>query len=93
MKILPRKPNSSAIMEKIKYPEFAKRAGIQGRVHIAAFVDEQGVVNKAELLKGIGGGCDEEALAAILKTKFHPGQQRGRNVKVKVTVPIVFKIE
>ncbi len=80
-----------SIQEKIVYPELAKRVGIEGRVYIRAFVDESGSVIKAELTKGIGGGCDEAALDAVRNTQFSPGKQRGRPVKVQVTIPIVFK--
>ena len=80
------------IQEKIVYPEFAKRAGVQGKVYIRAFVDEKGNVTNAEVVKGIGGGCDEAALDAVLKTKFSPGKQRGKPVKVQVTIPILFKL-
>lgn len=80
-----------SIQEKIVYPELAKRVGIEGRVYIRAFVDESGSVIKAEITKGIGGGCDEAALDAVLKTHFSPGKQRGRPVKVQVTIPIVFR--
>lgn len=81
------------ILAKIKYPDIARRAGIQGVVLIYAFVDEQGKVTKVELLKGIGVGCDEEALAAVMETKFNSGKQHGRNVKVQVTVQVKFTIK
>lgn len=80
------------ILEKITYPEIAKRVGIQGKVFVKAFVDETGTVVNAEVVKGIGGGCDEAALNAILKTKFTPGKQRGKPIKVQVTVPVLFKL-
>jgi len=82
-----------AIQEKIVYPEIAKRAGVEGKVYILAFVDESGSVTKAQVLKGIGAGCDEAALDAVLKTKFKPGKQRGKPVKVQVSIPIVFKLQ
>ena len=81
-----------AIQEKIVYPEIAKRAGVEGKVYILAFVDESGNVTKAQVLKGIGAGCDEAALDAVLKTKFKPGKQRGKPVKVQVSIPVVFKL-
>jgi protein TonB len=81
-----------AIQEKIVYPEIAKRAGVEGKVYILAFVDESGNVTKAQILKGIGAGCDEAALDAVLKTKFKPGKQRGKPVKVQVSIPVVFKL-
>jgi protein TonB len=80
------------IQSRIIYPDFAIRAGIQGRVFVNAFVDEFGNVKKAELVKGIGAGCDEAAIEAVLATKFSPGLQRQRPVKVQVTIPILFKL-
>lgn len=80
-----------SIQEKITYPELARKVGLEGKVFIRAFVNETGIVTSAEIIKGIGGGCDEVALDAVLKTKFKPGKQRGRPVKVQITVPIVFK--
>ncbi len=82
-----------AIQSKIVYPEIAKRAGVQGRVFIKAFVDETGAVRKAEVIKGIGAGCDEAAVAAVMQTQFKPGRQRGKAVKVQVSIPIVFKLQ
>lgn len=82
-----------AIQKKIVYPEIAKRAGVQGRVFIKAFVNEVGDVVKAEVIKGIGAGCDEAAVQAVTQTKFRPGKQRGKSVKVQVSIPIVFKLQ
>jgi protein TonB len=82
----------AAIQSKIVYPEIAKRAGVEGRVYINAFVDENGNVTKAVVLKGIGAGCDEAALKAVEETKFKPGKQRGKPVKVQVSVPVIFKL-
>jgi protein TonB len=82
-----------AIQEKIIYPEIAKRAGVEGKVYVLAFVNEQGEVTKAQIIKGIGAGCDEAALDAVLKTKFTPGKQRGKAVKVQVSIPIIFKLK
>lgn len=80
------------IQSRIEYPEIARRVGIEGKVFVRAFVDETGTVTNAEVVKGIGGGCDEAALDAILKTKFTPGKQRGKPIKVQVTVPIHFRL-
>ncbi len=81
----------AAIQSKIVYPEIARRAGVEGRVFVVAYVDETGRVTKAEITKGIGSGCDEAAIDAVMKTKFKPGVQRGKPVKVKITIPILFK--
>lgn len=83
----------AAIQKKIVYPEIAKRAGVQGRVYVKAFVDEQGNVQDVELIKGIGAGCDEEAMRAVQATQFKPGKQRGKPVKVQVSIPILFKLQ
>jgi protein TonB len=82
-----------SIQEKIVYPEIAKRAGVEGKVYVLAFVNEQGEVTKAQIIKGIGAGCDEAALNAVLKTRFTPGKQRGKPVKVQVSIPIIFKLK
>ncbi len=82
----------ASIQEKIVYPELAKLAGIEGKVYILAFIDGNGEVASARIIKGIGAGCDEAALNAVKQTKFTPGRQRGKPVKVQVTVPIVFKL-
>jgi len=82
-----------AIQEKIVYPEIAKRAGVEGKVYVLAFVNEQGDVTKAQIIKGIGAGCDEAALDAVLKTRFTPGKQRGKPVRVQVSIPIIFKLK
>ena len=83
----------AGIQSRIVYPEIAKRAGVQGRVFVKAYVDEKGGVNKVELIRGIGAGCDEAAMAAVKDTKFKPGKQRGKPVKVQVTVPVLFKLQ
>ena len=83
----------SAIQSKIVYPEIAKRAGVQGRVYVKAYVDEAGRVTKVELIRGIGAGCDEAAMDAVKSVMFKPGKQRGKPVKVQVTVPVLFKLQ
>ena len=82
-----------SIQSKIRYPEIAKRAGIEGKVHVQAFIDENGNVTNAKIIKGIGAGCDEAALDAVKESKFKPGRQRGKPVKVQVSIPIVFKLQ
>ncbi len=82
-----------AIQSKIVYPEIAKRAGVEGKVYVKAFVDENGNVTKVEVQKGIGAGCDEAAMKAVKETKFKPGKQRGKPVKVQVSIPVVFRLQ
>ncbi|GJQ21052.1 MAG: hypothetical protein HBSIN02_14070 [Bacteroidia bacterium] len=81
-----------ALARVLEYPELAIRAGVQGRVYVQAYVDEKGRVTKTEIIKGIGAGCDEAAMEAVKKITFIPGRQRGIPVKVKVSVPVVFRL-
>ncbi|HAB53303.1 MAG TPA: hypothetical protein DCE80_14225, partial [Ignavibacteriales bacterium] len=82
-----------AIQQKIKYPEIARRAGLQGKVLIQAFIDEKGNVVYTKVIKGLGGGIDEMASDAVKITKFNPGRQNGEPVKVQVTIPIQFTLQ
>ncbi len=83
----------SAIQSKVVYPEIAKRAGVEGTVYIEAFVDENGNVTRTSVVKGIGAGCDEAAMSAVQKVKFKPGKQRGKPVKVRMSIPIRFRLQ
>ncbi len=83
----------AAIQSKVVYPEIAKKAGIEGTVVIRAAIDEKGNVLKTVVAKGIGAGCDEAAQEAIKKVKFKPGSQRGKPVKVWLSIPIRFKLK
>ena len=81
------------LQKKIRYPEIAKKAGVEGRVYLQFVVDEQGNVHDPIVTRGIGAGCDEEAIRAIREAKFKPGKQRGKAVKVKMSLPITFKLK
>lgn len=77
----------------LNYPPQAKENGIEGTVFIAFVVRKDGKVTDVELLRGIGGGCDEEALRVIqLSPDWIPGKQKGQNVNVKMRLPIKFAI-
>lgn len=80
----------ATIQNKVKYTEIAKRIGLEGIVYIEALIDENGNVIDSKIIKKIGGGLDQEALNAVASTKFHPGLQRGKPVKVRITIPIKF---
>lgn len=81
------------LQRKVKYPEMARRAGIEGRVTVQFIVNEQGRVENPRVIRGIGGGCDEAALEAVRKAEFSPGMQRGRPVRVQYSLPIVFRLQ
>lgn len=82
----------NAIARVLVYPDIAIRAQVHGTVFVLAYIDEKGEVVRTEVLKGIGVGCDEAAAAAVKKVHFLPGKQRGRPVKVKVSIPVVFRL-
>ncbi len=82
-----------AIMKNVKYPEIAMRAGIEGKVFVKAFIDENGNVVKADILNSAHQVLDSAATNAVMKTKFKPGIQKGKSVKTQVVVPIVFKLK
>ncbi|MEW6195747.1 MAG: energy transducer TonB [Bacteroidota bacterium] len=82
-----------AIMKNVKYPEIAKRAGIQGKVYIKAYINEEGNVVRTEVIKSADKILDSAAANAVIKTKFNPGKQKGESVKTQVVVPIVFKLK
>jgi protein TonB len=81
----------ASLQKKVRYPEMARRAAIEGRVTIQFIVNEQGKVENPRVIRGIGGGCDEEALKAVMTARFKPGMQRGRPVRVQYSLPIVFR--
>ena len=74
----------------LKYPEVAQAKGIGGRVYVQFIVGSDGSVSEAKVVKGIGAGCDEEALRVIKGTKWNPGKQKGQEVAVRMTIPIMF---
>ena len=81
-----------AIYKLITYPEMAKRAGVEGKVYVLAFINEEGGVDDVKVVKGIGAGCDEATINAVKKTKFTPGQSGGKTAKVKMSLQIQFKL-
>jgi TonB family protein len=82
----------AGIEKVLRYPELAKRAGVEGKVYVKAFINENGDVDATEILKGAAAGLDEAAEKAISETKFKPGMQDGKPVKVQVVIPIFFKL-
>ena len=81
------------LQQKIRYPEMARRAGIEGRVTVQFIVNEQGQIEDPQVIRGIGGGADEEALRVVREAEFRPGMQRGRPVRVQYSLPIFFRLQ
>ncbi len=81
------------LAENIVYPQQAQENGIQGTVYLSFAVDRKGKIGKIKVLKGIGGGCDEEAVRVIkLMPEWIPGKQNGKKVTVLFNMPVQFKI-
>ncbi len=83
----------AALQSKIQYPEIAKKAGVEGRVIVQFVVDEQGRVVDPVVVRSVGAGLDEEAVDAVKEMKFKPGKQRGKPVRVKMSLPVTFKLK
>lgn len=82
-----------SLAQRITYPEIAKNAGLQGRVIVQFIVTKQGGVEDPVVLKSVGGELDEEALRVVRETKFTPGMQGGSPVSVRISLPILFKLD
>lgn len=82
------------IREKIKYPSIAKENGIEGTVVIQFVVSPTGNITKVLVARGIGGGCDEEAVRVVKgMPNWKAGKHNGKAVPVSFTLPIKFKLE
>lgn len=81
------------IAKNMQYPAQARRMGVEGKVFVQFVVDKTGQITEVQAVKGIGAGCDEEAVRVISQAaKWKPGKQRGRPVKVRMILPITFKL-
>lgn len=76
----------------IKYPNRAKQQHVQGKVFVEFVVSPSGEPINLKIVKGIGGGCDEEAIRALKLIRWEPGKQRGNPVFVKMTLPVYFQL-
>ncbi|WP_020595234.1 energy transducer TonB [Spirosoma panaciterrae] len=78
----------------LNYPRAAASAGVSGRVYVSFVVNTDGSLTDIHVLKGIGFGCDEEAIRVMQKMPhWKPGKQSGRAVRVKFNLPIAFTLE
>lgn len=82
------------LSENIRYPQMARESGIQGIVFVTFVVETDGSITNVRVLRGIGGGCDEEAIRVIQSMpQWKPGRQRGRAVRVQFNMPIRFTLQ
>ncbi len=82
------------VAENLKYPAQARRIGIEGKVFVQFIIDKDGSLSDIKVVRGIGGGCDEEVLRIVnMSPRWNPGKQRGVPVKVRMMLPISFKLK
>ena len=80
--------------ENIQYPDSAKINKISGKVYVTFVIEKDGSVTNVEVLRGIGGGCDKEAMRVVSEMpNWEPGKQRGQEVRVQYNLPIKFTLD
>lgn len=81
------------LVKNIMYPENARKTDIQGTVYVTFIIEKDGTISNVKVLRGIGGGCDEESIRVVKNMpKWIPGKQSGKNVRVQFNMPITFKL-
>jgi protein TonB len=78
---------------KVEYPDFARKAGIEGRVFVQFVVDESGNVAQPKITRGVHKLLNQEVLEKVKTLKCEPGMQRGKPVKVRMSLPVTFKLQ
>ena len=82
------------LSKNIKYPTIAQENGTQGRVTVQFVVNKDGSIVDAKVIRGVDPYLDKEALRVIgTMPKWKPGMQRGKPVRVKYTVPVMFRLQ
>ena len=82
------------LRKNLKYPRKASRMGIEGKVFLSFIVDKSGIISDIKVTRGIGGGCDEEAIRVLSESpRWSPGRQRGNAVKSKMGFQISFQLK
>jgi len=82
------------LAETIQYPQQAAENAIQGTVYVQFVIDSKGNITDVKILRGIGGGCDEEASRVIkMMPQWKPGRQNGKTVRVLYNMPVIFKLQ
>jgi TonB family protein len=81
------------MIQNLTYPAAAKDANVQGMVVVSFIVTAEGKVEGIEILRGIGSGCDEEAVRVISQSgTWTPAKKEGKTVATKMTLPVQFKL-
>lgn len=80
------------IQSNVRYPEIEHQNGIQGTVYVQFVVEKDGSISKAKAVKGPTPGLKQEALRVVkMMPSWNPGKQNGKNVRVKMTLPVKYK--
>lgn len=83
----------SFLYTNLEYPLTARENGIEGTLYLKILIEADGSISKIEVLRELGGGCEEEAIRVVqLMPKWEPGIQNGTPVRVNVALPIKFKL-
>lgn len=82
------------LQKNIRYPAEAREIGLDGTVYLSFVVTTSGDIAQVNVLRGIGGGCEEEAIRVIKKMPaWNVGLQNGNPVNVQFTLPVTFKLK
>ncbi len=81
-----------SLQKLIQHPDSAYANGIEGEVIVTIMVNEKGLVEDPVVKKGVGGGCDEEALRVVRQARFSPGLSQGNPVKIRMKIPVTFEL-
>jgi TonB family protein len=82
-----------ALQKRLFYPSLARQKKIEGVVKVQAFIDKYGDVTKADVVQGIGYGCDESARTTVFYSRFKPGLIKGKPVNVQMVISLKFRLE
>ena len=82
------------VAKNVQYPQEARDKEISGRVLVSFIVEKDGSITEVKVVKGIGGGCDEEAVRVVkAMPKWKPGKDKGKPVRVSYMMPFTFKLQ
>lgn len=81
------------IAKTLEYPKEASKKGVSGNVHVAYSVNENGDVTDAKVTRGIGTGCDEEALRVVRLLKFRRVRNAGSHIMLHTAIVIHFRLK
>lgn len=81
------------VASEVAYPLLARQQGVQGQVFVQFVVEKDGSLSYVRAVKGVGAGCDREAVRVVQNAPaFRPGKQRGKPVRVRMVMPVTFKL-